>query len=137
MIELSDIYLCDDMFAYHNVKYGKNVGFQSQKGNVNNSHHCRIKAVELKQMKMNYIMVVVEKSDVLNKCNLSNILILQHGSQCVWNDEADNKYKPSGKLVLMVATLNINKSGKDMCWSNVQFNTIKDAKNSKNISYSS
>ena len=130
MIELTDIFLFEDMFAYHNVQYGKNIRFSSQKGNATANDNCGVKAIQLKQMKQNYIIAVADKSEVLKNCCHNNIIILRHSSQCVGNDEDKNKIELSGKLVLMVATMKINKSANDMCWNTNLFKTVKDCKNS-------
>ena len=56
-------------------------------------------------MKSNYVMILLDKEEVFRMRHLDNLKILQHRLRTESTEENNNKFQPSGKLLLMLAAL--------------------------------
>ena len=102
-IELSGVYMLDNMFAYENIVTGANISQSKQRGSICTEVDGHIASINLQQMHCNYMVIIADKSDFLELDGLDNLVVLQQRSRCCWNDEGENKFKPSDKLLLMMA----------------------------------
>ena len=69
-------------------------------------------------------------SEIMNISYFSKIIVLQHGLRCEWNDEGENKFNPSGMLLLLFAKLQQKKTLQDIVWGQKHVKAITDCKNS-------
>ena len=81
---------------YNCVSHGNNINYYKQTDDSN------VKTVNLHETKGNYIIIAVNKSEIINNKKLSSVIIIQHGLRTGWKEEMDNKHKQSEYVILMV-----------------------------------
>ena len=97
-IQLKGVNINKGCISYDNVVYGNNI-----RPEVNNETKCN--GINLHEIKKNYILIVINRDEITNHPYFRNIITLQHGLRCYWNDNEDHKHNPSGMLVVLIAKL--------------------------------
>ena len=87
--------------CYDSVKFGKNVVKQKRKV----ARHGDLfwwSCFKLEQTQSRFIMITIDLDEITDEINNGNIFLMDGTSRSNWNDGSDNKYSPSGKILLML-----------------------------------
>ena len=122
-IELDGLNISNGMITYTHVKYGNNIRLQ-----LNKKMACH--TINLNEMKENFVIIVINRKEIDNHPYFKDIMTLQHGLHCHWNDNEENKHNPSGMLILLVAKLKKKKVENSFLWFQKHGEAVMECKNS-------
>ena len=116
-IHLSGIYIQSDQISYRNVHYHNQVKSSIPKC-------CKgtevWNEINLNRMKSNYIVITIDKSELLQYSAFNHVIAMSHGLNS--NDMG------SGKLLVLFARLQKNPKG--LIWSKKHYKAVKECKKS-------
>ena len=122
-IQLKEFTITNGCICYNTVVYGNNIRMK-----YNNQTKCN--DINLNETKKNYIVIVIDRDEIIDHPYFKSIITLQHGLRCHWNDSEENKHNPSGMLVLLLAKLKKKKDNESMLWCDKHGEAVKECKNS-------
>lgn len=122
-IELKGINVKDGQVTYTNVIYGDNIQVKLNKKMACNN-------INLNEMKKNFVIIVISREEIDHNPYFKDIMTLQHGLRCHWNDNEENKHNPSGMLVLLVAKLKKKNIENSFLWCSKHGEAVIQCKNS-------
>ena len=113
-----------DHIMYDNIEYGSEVK-PMEKGSISNGNSIWWEEINLPVMKSSILLITTLKEELIND---PSIIIVDTCLRSKCNDKSDNKYKPSGIVVLLVCKFDRSQERTGREWGKDHYNEVKQSK---------
>ena len=113
-----------DHIMYENVEYGSEVK-SMKKRSISKGKSIWWEEINLTEMKSGILLITTMKKECIND---QSIIIVDTCLRSKCNDKSDNKYKPSGIVVLLVCKLDRSHERTGRAWGKEHYIAIKQSK---------